>query len=272
MGLEDWLSKKIKEEAEEKIQKFEELGDIFRERKEELGEIIEDGIKDIVIPSIKKLGIKKFRKKTSDFIRTVSDSELKRGDVIGVHRGIYDHYGIYIGNSEVIHYSNEESDFGVDFSYISIHQAPLSRFKDGADNVFVVDFEAYRDYVENSEADDFEGLGKLLSLNPIPGGGLGKLPSLNPIPGEGPGKLLSFGNEKDKENAFDILFGNEKITLYSPEKTVERAESRLGERDYNIATNNCEHFATWCKTGKSKSSQVEKFLEGIGSVIVSPKS
>ena len=267
MGWDDVFDKlkEIKEEAEEKIQKFAELGDIFRESKEELDEIIEDGIKEIVVPSIKKPRIKKFRKKTSDFIYTVADSELKRGDVIGVHRKNplydYDHYGIYIGNGEVIHYSNEEegSDFGVDFSYISIHQAPLSRFKDGADNVFVVDFEAYRDYVENSEADDFEGLGKL--------------PSLNPIPGEGPGKLLSFGNEKDKENAFDILFGNEKITLYSPEETVERAESRLGERAYNIATNNCEHFAVWCKTGKSESSQVKKFLEGIGSVIViSPMS
>ena len=208
----------------------------------------------------------KKRKKSCDFIRTVSDSGLKKGDVIGVHRigGVYDHYGIYTGRGKVIHFSNEGSDFGGD---IRVRRATLSQFKNGADNVFVVDFEAYRDYVENSEADDFEGLGKLLSLNPIPGGGLGKLPSLNPIPGEGPGKLLSFGNEKDKENAFDILFGNEKITLYSPEKTVERAESRLGERAYNIATNNCEHFATWCKTGKSESSQVQRFLESIGGTI-----
>lgn len=42
-----------------------------------------------------------------------------------------------------------------------------------------------------------------------------------------------------------------------PEMIVERAKSRLGERDYNIVFNNCEHFAAWCKTGKHRSQQVE---------------
>ncbi len=88
--------------------------------------------------------LKKRRKKSCDFIRTVSDSELKKGDVIGVHRigGIYDHYGIYTGRGKVIHFSNEGSDFGGD---IRVRRATLSQFKDGASNVFVVDFEAYRD-------------------------------------------------------------------------------------------------------------------------------
>ena len=45
--------------------------------------------------------------------------------------------------------------------------------------------------------------------------------------------------------------------LYSPEETVKRAKSRLGEHSYNLITNNCEHFAWWCKTGESKSEQVE---------------
>jgi hypothetical protein len=40
-------------------------------------------------------------------------------------------------------------------------------------------------------------------------------------------------------------------------EVVRRAKSRLGEDQYNLAFNNCEHFATWCKTGHSKSSQVE---------------
>ena len=51
--------------------------------------------------------------------------------------------------------------------------------------------------------------------------------------------------------------------LYTPEETVRRAESRLGERNYNIATNNCEHFAIWCKTGNSESTQVENFIQMI---------
>ena len=165
---------------------------------------------------------KKKRKKACDFIRTVSDSELRKGDVIGVHRigGAYDHYGIYTGRGKVIHFSNEGSDFGGD---IRVRRATLSQFKDGADNVFVVDFEAYRDYVENPELFDFRGLFKL---------------------------------------AFDDLFDN-KITIYSPEETVKRAEGKLGESNYNLVFNNCEHFAVWCKTGKRESSQVQRFLEAI---------
>ena len=169
---------------------------------------------------------KKSRKKACDFKRTVSDSELRKGDVIGVHRigGVYDHYGIYTGRGKVIHFSNEGSDFGGD---ICVRRATLSQFKDGASNVFVVDFEAYRDYVENPELFDFRGLLKL---------------------------------------AFDNLFGNE-LHLYSPEETVERAESQLGREGYNLVFNNCEHFAVWCKTGKHESSQVQRLLEGIGSGI-----
>ena len=49
-------------------------------------------------------------------------------------------------------------------------------------------------------------------------------------------------------------------TIFSPEKTVERALSRLGEHSYSILTNNCEHFALWCRTGISESCQVEKCI------------
>lgn len=171
----------------------------------------------------KPLFSKKRRKKACDFIRTVSDSDLRKGDVIGVHRGVYDHYGIYTGRGKVIHFSDEGSDMGND---VRIRRATLSQFKNGADNVFVVDFEAYRDYVEN------------------------------------PG-LLERLEEGIVGIALRSLFGSETITIYSPEETVERAESQLGEGDYNLVFNNCEHFAVWCKTGVHESSQVQRFLEAI---------
>ena len=43
----------------------------------------------------------------------------------------------------------------------------------------------------------------------------------------------------------------------SPEATVARAESRLGEGGFDFLFNNCEHFATWCKTGLRDSRQIE---------------
>lgn len=44
----------------------------------------------------------------------------------------------------------------------------------------------------------------------------------------------------------------------APETALKRAMSRLGERDYNLVFNNCEHFATWCKTGQHQSRQVDQ--------------
>ena len=43
---------------------------------------------------------------------------------------------------------------------------------------------------------------------------------------------------------------------WSPEAVIARAEARIGEQAFNIVFHNCEHFATWCKTGISSSEQV----------------
>jgi len=45
---------------------------------------------------------------------------------------------------------------------------------------------------------------------------------------------------------------------FSAEETVRRARSRLGEKGYNFAVNNCDHFATWCKTGEHRSVQADE--------------
>jgi Lecithin retinol acyltransferase/PspA/IM30 family len=51
---------------------------------------------------------------------------------------------------------------------------------------------------------------------------------------------------------------------FVPDVVVSRAESRLGEENYNLLFNNCEHFATWCKTGISDSKQIRDFIPAIG--------
>jgi hypothetical protein len=45
---------------------------------------------------------------------------------------------------------------------------------------------------------------------------------------------------------------------YEPDIVLERAYSRLGEPGYNLAYRNCEHFASWCKSGIAHSSQVKR--------------
>jgi Lecithin retinol acyltransferase/PspA/IM30 family len=53
---------------------------------------------------------------------------------------------------------------------------------------------------------------------------------------------------------------------YVPDVVVSRAESRLGERQYQLLTNNCEHFATWCKTGRNESRQLVDYGVGLGTL------
>jgi hypothetical protein len=47
---------------------------------------------------------------------------------------------------------------------------------------------------------------------------------------------------------------------YSADEIVRRARSRIGENDYRLLTNNCEHFCNWCVSGVSRSAQVERRL------------
>nr|WP_290227699.1 lecithin retinol acyltransferase family protein [Trichocoleus desertorum] len=47
---------------------------------------------------------------------------------------------------------------------------------------------------------------------------------------------------------------------FSQTRVVKRAKRRLGERNYNLIFNNCEHFANWCKTGKSRCKQGEQII------------
>lgn len=67
-----------------------------------------------------------------------------------------------------------------------------------------------------------------------------------------------------KVNRGSYNFRNKVVYLLLHEHSLDRAEvihrarSKLGEKQYCPFTNNCEHFAMWCKTGKSSSDQVRK--------------
>lgn len=64
----------------------------------------------------------------------------------------------------------------------------------------------------------------------------------------------------------EIIFTEKYGKCDSPEVVVQRAISKLGEKNYHLLFNNCEHFARYCKTGRSDSKQVNKFIPTIGGV------
>ena len=99
---------------------------------------------------------------------------------------------------------------------------------------------------------------------------------------EGNGKVIDFSSSKGHEtDAADACIREKSISAFangrecgvddsveqkfSPTETVRRARSQLGKKkgEYNLATNNCEHFARECKSGKSESKQVQKVVAGV---------
>ena len=51
------------------------------------------------------------------------------------------------------------------------------------------------------------------------------------------------------------------------ETVLRRAQMRLEDTGYNVDDNNCEHFATWCKTGKHHSKQAKTGRYVVGGFI-----
>ena len=147
---------------------------------------------------------------------------IKNGDVIRVNRGLYSHYGIYVeAGNRVIHYTGATGPN--DFNGV-VRETSLEEFLNGAKTFNVCNFP--------------------------------KTPSQNFI----------FPNNSPKKTIFQIWQLIKKLRLknyhlYSGEETVQRARSKIGQGGYNLALNNCEHFATWCKTGVKDSSQVDHILD-----------
>ena len=155
---------------------------------------------------------------------TVQPVQAQYGDIIGVVRrgGTYVHYGIYVSDTCIVHYNIPASKT---IGHATVHATNLRNFLRDDPEYFVLDFpKPYQPPV---------ALGGQNSTNHI--------------------------NSYSEELARSLqqTYG---YHLYSPEETVSRARSRLGETNYNLFTNNCEHFAIWCKTGVSESLQVTGML------------
>lgn len=61
----------------------------------------------------------------------------------------------------------------------------------------------------------------------------------------------------------EVTVDNQENPVFSGDDIVYRAESLIGSQKgkYDLAVNNCEHFAKWCKTGQKISDQVEVVKE-----------
>lgn len=89
--------------------------------------------------------------------------------------------------------------------------------------------------------------------------GNGKVIHFAPLEGQD----ISFENGIIHEAELEVFLKGRALQIeknvknaFSEQEIIQRARSRLGEKGYNLITNNCEHFARWCVTGESISYQV----------------
>lgn len=169
------------------------------------------------------------RAKLKEFAPVPFGNRPQYGDVIGVHRigGAYDHYGIYESDDCVYEYAAKDHDFGE----ANIHVTTLKNFIRDSGNCFVLTFPSQHGTPGKLDVSSYVA---------------GLIPQLAPVISLGP--LIDLSE----------LFRKIPYHLYTPEETIQRARSRLGETKYDLIFNNCEHFAIWCKTGIHESHQVDE--------------
>lgn len=164
-------------------------------------------------------------------------------DVIYVERAAgYRHFGVFVGNNNVIHYVKAANDplDGV------IKETTIQKFMGDDKNLHVCYFNDKGKRISEFHYDNFNMPPKkdaLSKQNP------------NPTPN-------TFSWWKMAYEIYSFAKSDD-VKLYSPLETVARARSKLGERGYNLLLDNCEHFAVWCKTGLYRSEQVEKFIDTV---------
>ena len=192
--------------------------------RQEQDEILSDAIGDRIETKLNEIRDEIGSRINPVFVAANKFSEY--GDVICVHRIGYEHYGIYAGANKVIHYDIDPSDH----YKICIHQADMEEFLNGSLVYSICEFPKV--YGRPTEEIPFAEFRK------------------------------KFAHPEKAQTLWDVL----KISnyhLYTPEETVIRARERIGETQYSLWTNNCEHFAIWCKTGISESHQIEDLLSAV---------
>lgn len=170
------------------------------------------------------------------------DHELEYGDVIRVNRGIYYHYGIYADDRTVYQYASRDgNEIG---GNATVHITTLEKFAKGGT-------------VQKLRFSNLLWSDKVTVL------GNGN----NDLKFRSASEYLAYVKQMCKALAIDpidffrmIRSIRSDYRIYTPEQTIKRAESRLGESSYNLALNNCESYAMWCKTGVNISYQTLSVL------------
>lgn len=206
-----------------------------------------------------------------EFLNGDELDRLEPGDILGVERLYvicpYVHYGVYAGNGRVIHYAPKDWDGDDSFAGWDAKSC-----KAALKNAWNYEYKITRSDVPGDVAEIVEKLKKVTDIVSENVADAQEC-SIHEAPfSEFLGQFMGKATKK-----FFVLRFNkerwmalERIKLFSLEETFERAVRRIGETNYKLTSNNCEHFAMWCRTGLSTSRQAKLIEELLKTYLAEP--
>lgn len=206
-----------------------------------------------------------------DFLACDEMEKLQPGDIIGVERLYvicpYVHYGVYAGDGMVIHYAplnwnGDDSFAGWDAKSCKAalkkawnYNYDIKKSDMPSDVAETVEkLKRVTDIVSENVADAQECFIHEAPFAEFLGQFMGKLTRRFFV--------LRFNADTWKKY--------ERVSIFTLDQTLDRARKRIGESDYKLTTNNCEHFAMWCRTGLSTSRQAEMIEELLKTYLAEP--
>lgn len=166
-----------------------------------------------------------------------------RGDIVCIDRGNYWHYAVYDNVNRVIHYTSKDSDTSGENI---VSETNFEHFLRGGESFKIVMFpEKFiddRTYIKGVMPSAHNGF---VSTRDIYGLFFGVAKMVTSA-------SLAIARVYEELKALDYR-------LIEADEVIARAEGLLGENKYSLITNNCEHFAVWCKTNVHDSHQTSMY-------------
>jgi hypothetical protein len=210
---------------------------------------------------------------------------MKRGDHIYVDLELHKQHGIYCGDNLVIYWINDDSSRGM------VQQSLLADFSSGrtvkkrsychrCSSVVHVIERAERRLKEDKLKYKFSD-SKAFAMYCKTGLKIGD--HIRVDHGLYYHHGVYYGNDKVAHYAgggriritsLRAFAGRRKIHTVKHKKAcctrtiIKKVDRRLGEKKYNLVFNNCEHFATWCVTGRHRSSQIDNPMRSATKIVV----
>jgi hypothetical protein len=178
----------------------------------------------------------------------------------------YWHHGIDVGDGTVIHLT------GPSKKNAEVTRTSLEEFLKGGTNKVIVDYSGFTTrlimhYDMDPPRERLDPPRERLRTTQ-------HIDALD-IPGLGPPLHYDFALPSEQRNCATVrtlprvpVFTASKIRaieerINDPERAIAEAQKHLGGKGYDLQVNNCEHFATFCKTGRRESFQVMELMWGL---------